>query len=200
MSIAVDVWQDGERLARSNPLPVQPLSSGRRPFTDDPHSIVHQGRRFLIDSATPSFDTSIANNGVLEVVVTPSDGNWPHVVGEFYLNGAGRFSVYELASGAVTGGTALTAVNMKRDSDTVFGGTAVRNPTINMTGSTWLGSVLILGAAGQGSNRSGSSGRSNDEFIMKAEVPMLFRLTNTSGTAVHGCLRIDVYNSVKINA
>lgn len=178
-------------------IAVRAAGSTGFPLADDLHSRIHQGVMFYAGTADAAFNNDIANAASLDLVVTPGSSNWPHVLSYFWLGGAGRLHVYELAAGAVTGGTALTITNNKLDSSKTFDGTALRQPTVNMTNAVLRTSTLILGA-GHGSNLVGSEGSAENEFILQAGVSVLYRLTNESGGTVKGAIGVRLYNHDKI--
>jgi len=183
---------------RSNPLQVQSLSASKKPYADDPHSRIHQGVMFNIDSTGSSTNVVVANNATLDVVIKATGTNYPHISISYRLGGKGRILVYELASNEMsTGGTEIIIVNKKWGSSIVFGGTAWRNPTIDLTGAICKEGCAILGIH-QGQTRSGSAGTFADEIILTPIKPCLIRVLNESGGAVDACLCINAYNASTI--
>jgi hypothetical protein len=178
---------------------VNPLAAGNIRLAADAHTRIHRGEMFSIDTTTPGFDVSVANGASLGVVIMAATGSYPHLTFTVKLGGKGRFLVYELASEAVvSGGTELSASNKKWDSSKVFGGTALRNPTVNLTGATFKEGCSILGVTGPGQTRTGGVASFDQELIITPGRPFYLQVLNESGGAVDACICIDAYNAAQI--
>lgn len=175
-------------------IKVQPLSADGKAHAGTAHDRAHQGVLFRIDSSDATYDAQILNGTSLDMVITATGDNYPHLDIAYRLGGAGRILVYKLDV-APTGGTAITPKNNKWDSATTFGGTVLRNPTVDLTGAELKSACMILGTA-QGNTRTGSAGAFYDEEIVDGIC--LVRLVNNSGGTVTACLCINAYNAGKI--
>jgi hypothetical protein len=163
-----------------------------------PHQRIHDGVMFSVDTVTPTGPFTVAASSNLDLVITATGNNHPHPIITYKLNGPGKVLVYELAEDSVTGGTSAAVTNKKYDSENVFLGTAVINPTINMAGAAFKEGDVILGGPGIGMRMAGSAATFGDEIIMRPNRPLLIRLINDSAEIIAGSISVSIYNAKQI--
>jgi hypothetical protein len=136
---------------------------------------------------THSFASPLANNASIDIVIAFAPNIQPRIAIEGLCVGNAMGYLYEGAT--TTGGTALTDVNLNRNSLIASNAAAVLNPTISSTG-TMLGSFLIIG----GEKKKASGGdMSTASLILKPLTNYLLRLTNVSGAAQAAEMTITWY-------
>ena len=161
------------------------------------HYHAHSGTLFSIDTTTPGFDALIANNASLYLTIQADEGNYPHLAFTIKLEGKGRLLVYELENdAAITGGTEVAVANKKWRSETGFGGTALRNPTVSLVNAIFKEGCIIQGAEGVAHKFSGSQASFDEEVIITPGKPFCLQVLNESGGTVRGCICALAYNSI----
>lgn len=135
-----------------------------------------EGQLFTI-GYTYSFASPLADAANFDIVIAFGSGIQPKVSIEGLCVGNAMGYLYEGAS--TTGGTALTEVNLNRNSTLTSNAAAVLNPVVNSTG-TLLGSFVLIG--GQKKKATGGD-ISTANMIFKPLTNYLLRLTNVSGSA-----------------
>ena len=136
---------------------------------------------------THSFASPLADGASIDVVLAFGPNTEPRVAIEGLCVGNAMGYLYEGTT--TTGGTALTGINLNRNSTNVSNSAAVLNPTISSTG-TLLGSFLIIG----GVKKKASGGdMSTASLVLKPLTNYLLRLTNVSGAAQAAEMTITWY-------
>lgn len=136
---------------------------------------------------THSFASPLADGASIDIVLAFGPGTEPRVAIEGLCVGNAMGYLYEGTT--TTGGTALTGINLNRNSTNVGNAAAVLNPTISSTG-TLLGSFLIIG----GVKKKASGGdMSTTSLVLKPLTNYLLRLTNVSGVAQAAEMTITWY-------
>ena len=134
-----------------------------------------------------SFASPLADGANFDIVIAFGPGIEPRVAIEGLCVGNAMGYLYEGAT--TTGGTALTDVNLNRNSTNVSNAAAVLNPTVTATG-TLLGSYVLIG----GVKKKASGGDiSTASLILKPLTNYLLRLTNVSGSAQAAEMTINWY-------
>lgn len=136
---------------------------------------------------THSFASPLADGASIDIVLAFGPGTEPRVAIEGLCVGNAMGYLYEGAT--TTGGTALTGINLNRNSTNAGNAAAVLNPTVSSTG-TLLGSFLIIG----GVKKKASGGdMSTTSLVLKPLTNYLLRLTNVSGVAQAAEMTITWY-------
>jgi len=124
---------------------------------------------------THSFASPLADGASIDIVIAFGPNIQPRVTIEGLCVGNAMGYLYEGAT--TTGGTALTDVNLNRNSLISSNAAAVLNPTVTATG-TLLGSYVLIG----GVKKKASGGDiSTASLVLKPLTNYLLRLTNVSG-------------------
>lgn len=137
---------------------------------------LHEGLLFTLGYSY-SFAAPLANGANFDIVVAFGPGVKPKVSIEGLCVGNAMGYLYEGAT--TTGGTALTAINLDRNSTNTDNAAAVLNPTVTATG-TLLGSYVLIG--GQKKKATGGD-ISTASLLLKPLTNYLLRMTNVSGAA-----------------
>ena len=134
-----------------------------------------------------SFASPLANGANFDIVIAFGPEIQPRVSIEGLCVGNAMGYLYEGAT--TTGGTALTDVNLNRNSVNVSNAAAVLNPTVTGTG-TLLGSYVLIG----GVKKKATGGEiSTASLILKPLTNYLLRMTNVSGAAQAAEMTITWY-------
>jgi hypothetical protein len=168
-----DTW------SRVYPAKSEPVYAGDIRPVVDAHTRVHMGTMFRAGVLV----ASVANDASINLIITTPEDDWPHIVFHPALDGSADFAVFE--SPTFTEGTPVTAYNLKRTSNNVWGGTVVHTPTISNDG-TMLMQCHISG--GTGPHAGGGSNGFDEEWVLKASTSYLIRLTNRTGNSKRGSL------------
>lgn len=140
---------------------------------DTLHRRVHEGQSF----EAVAYAASVANGGVLEVLVTP--GAVLHARFEAQIVGDASFELFENPS--ASGGTPVPVQNVNRMSSKVAATAVVSGPSVSDAGTRIAGPHYFPGGSG-GAARGFEFGFYS-ERILRADMPYLARLTNQSGQA-----------------
>lgn len=163
-------------------------AGGNRPVVDA-HTQIHHGETFTADHVV----ASLANNGVINLIITTPANDWPHLIVNAAIGGDGLLQIYE---GAVfTGGTPVNVVNHKFYSTNVAGETVVHTPTISNDGVNKIDHYI---PGGTGGVAVGGVGGRHEEILLKPATNYLIRLTNVSGQARRAAIDLLWYQSVQI--
>lgn len=150
------------------------------------HTQIHHGGMFTADHVV----TSLANNGVINLVMTTPADDWPHITINAAIGGDGLLQIYE---GTVfTGGTPVTSVNHKFYSANIAGETIVHTPTITNDGTNKIDHYI---PGGTGERAVGGVGGRDEEIILKPSTSYLFRLTNVSGLSRRAAIDLMWYQA-----
>lgn len=137
------------------------------------HAKTHNGDAYSFHTLA----TDVANNGSIDIVILPSVNI--HLVFASAVTASSRGFLYESITYDDQTGTSLTSYNRDRVFGTDDGvATLLQGPDITDTG-TELSADLIPG--GEKNKSIGSTTGSFPEWILKADVPYLIRITNVSG-------------------
>ena len=158
---------DVQQLVGSDkPLPTRVLSTLR----------LDEGRAYATgvvrDSSNP-----LGNGASIDLAIAFASGVTPTILISALCGGDALGSLYEGAT--VTGGTAITAMNMNRNSLSTSQSAILAQPTVSATGNLLLQEILL---GGSGKKASGGDVDSLT-LILKPLTTYLFRLTNTNGTS-----------------
>lgn len=140
------------------------------------HRMIHTGVLYEVGHV----NESIADNGVLELLVTTAADQSAHMRFSAVCGGDARISLFE--NPTITGaGTGLSEVNRNRLSSNAAQTVVTHTPTHSADG-TQLMDHLLPGGSGFFAT-GGASESSFEEFILKANEQYLFRVTNIAGSA-----------------
>lgn len=118
----------------------------------------------------------LAPGASLDLAIAFADGVMPVISISGLCGGDAIGYLYEGAT--VTGGIAVTALNMNRNSTNVSASAALIQPTVTSTG-TMLMKQLLLGGGGK---KAGGDDISSLNAILKPLTTYLFRITNINAT------------------
>ena len=163
------VDRDGQATAVGSelPMPVADISTLR----------AIEGRSYAI-GAINSFASPLAAGASLDIAIAWASGVTPSLSVTGLCAGDAIGFLYEGA--VVTGGLAVTGVNVNRNFSAVASqSAALLNPTVSSTGTTLLEQILMGGTG----KKSGGADMSTPRLVLKPLTTYLFRLTNVNGTA-----------------
>lgn len=157
---------------------------------DTIHHEVHEGEMFHCSHT----GASVSNAASVDVLLVTGAAVETHATWEIFAGGQVTIYLYE-APTVTEGneGTALTAYNMKRDSDNTPDALLYHTPTVGATGSTALVNGRILPGGTNPTTRVGGGIRSGAEWILAPDTLYLLRVTNTSGGTIAINLVLEWY-------
>lgn len=145
-----------------------------------------EGHVFSIGYTYP-FSAKLADTANFDIAIAFAAGTQPKVTIEGLCVGNAMGYLYEGAT--TSGGTALTEVNLNRNSTTTSNGAAVLNPTVSATG-TLLGSYVLIGGV---KKKATGGDLASVSMLLKPLTTYLLRLTNVSGSAQAAEMTITWY-------
>lgn len=156
------------------------------------HQESHAGHKFVASART----TDLSANPLHFVFTTPDSDHRMHLVIRAYSAGAAVMRFVEGPSGGVSGGSAVTPINRRRDSALTSGTTGFTQGATAPTGGMTLDEI-DSGVDALGPGGSGGSEEDRDEWILdrNTQYSVLF----TSSEAVTGNLRLDWYEHADRN-
>lgn len=161
--------RDGQATAMGSELPM--------PIADISTLRTIEGRSYAI-GVVNSFASPLAAGSSIDIAIAWASGVTPFLSVTGLCAGNAMGFLYEGA--VVTGGTAVTGVNVNRNFSAVASeSAALLNPTVSSTGTTLLEQILIGGTG----KKSGGADMSTPRLVLKPLTTYLFRLTNVNGTA-----------------
>lgn len=152
-----------------------------------PHHEIHEGTMFHVSY----IDTTLANSGTIEFVLTIGTPKEAHLTFGGSCGGNATIFLYENPTGVATA-TSMDVRNMNRivgDSGNQV--TVDRDPASIGGDGTEIDSVLIPG--GTGGNATGGTSASREEWPLKPGNTYLVRLTNIAGSAKAAELAVTFY-------
>ena len=159
---------------------VQTVSSDYAfPIKDITHIRTHEGKMYAFSHLVPDV-SPIADNASLSILISVG-ANEANIVFAASVGGACEIIMTE---GVTTSsdGTALSVLNMNRNSVNTSTLTAFHTP-VSPTGGTTLTSGFFL-EGGTGPHASGGGTDFDREWILKANTKYLIVITNRSGAAI----------------
>lgn len=182
------------------------LSANGRPIAPDPHSVIHDGRMFSIDTTKPGLNFEVPANGTFDLLIVAGENNWPHFEFAYRFGALGTLVVYEFEPDHIpTGGEDIPAENKKWDSPQEFKGYARRwihtqgEKTAFVNNAIWKEGCIILGSD-HPQRPVGSPGEFSDELIVPEHHGLLIRLENRTSSTPDACICGRVYNAPKIES
>ena len=146
------------------------------PTTSSLGANLMEGNSYTLGYTYP-FSAGLANNANFDIAIAFGAGIEPKLSVEGLCVGNALGYMYEGAT--VTGGTALTSINLNRPSTNTSNSAALLNPTVSSTG-TLLGTYILIG----GSKKKATGGDVlSASLILKPLTTYLLRMTNVSGSA-----------------
>lgn len=130
-----------------------------------------EGRTFSI-GAVRNFDNKLPAGSSLDIAVAWASGVVPRLTVSGLCGGDAVGYLYEGAT--VTGGTAITAINLRRDFTNTSESAALLEPTVTNTGTLVLEQILLGGVGKKAGGAEGTTGR----MYLKPLTTYLFRITN----------------------
>lgn len=152
---------------------------------DYPHQKTHEGRYF----SGGYYDSSVANNGTLDILIQSSSSQYMHTKFSAVSSGNATVQIYE-GTTVSAAGTGVTMTNHNRASSKVFSGTVTHTPTVTGVGTQVNGTGFIAGGPGGG---EGGDFDFSNEFILNISTNYLFRITNVSGSSAKISASIQGY-------
>lgn len=183
MTTPIDVDRESDRtVARLVALTQQTRNDGQRAISvfdplvtiDIKDQNLRDGLTFYVYAASLTGNL-LANNGTIDIIVTPNPGVNVCMNATFQCGGDAEFYVHENVTD-ITGGTLFVPINRNRRSTNTSQVGVLIQPTATLNGVIY--EEVIIG--GGGGNASGGSVDGID-FILKPDVSYLFRLKNVSG-------------------
>jgi len=145
-----------------------------------------EGNSYTLGYTYP-FSAGLANNTNFDIAIAFGAGVEPKLNVEGLCVGNAMGYMYEGAT--VTGGTALTSINLNRQSTNTSNSAALLNPTVSSTG-TLLGTYILIG----GVKKKASGGDiSSASLILKPLTTYLLRMRNVSGSTQAAQMEITWY-------
>lgn len=143
---------------------------------DTLHHEVHEGEMFHA-----AHTASVANGANLDFQLTTGAKD-VHSAWEVFAGGQVTVSLFEAPT--TSGGTAVAAYNMHRDSPNTPQSAVVHTPTVSDTGSVALVNGRILPGGTSPTTRVGGGIRAGTEWILKPNTKYLLRVNNSSGGTI----------------
>jgi hypothetical protein len=143
---------------------------------DSEHHEVHDGAAYKLGARS----SDISATPVHLSFTTPDSIELQHLVADAYAVDAALLTITEAPTGGVTGGTAVTPINRRRDSTNTSGITGALSGATAPTGGTVF-PVEDLGAAAFGPGGIPGASRDAREWVLKPDTLYSFRLTGASG-------------------
>ena len=120
----------------------------------------------------------VAISGTLNLVtVVPADAGEIHFFPSVECENEAEVALYEAPTNAPTGGSSVTPRNANRQSSTVSLLTVTADATIDLTGATILGKIVV------GARRSTGGANSGTAFILKEDTTYIQVVTNQGSAA-----------------
>ena len=159
--------QDGaQQLAGSEkPLPTRVLSTLR----------LDEGRAYAA-GIVRSIGNPLTAGASIDLAIAFASGVTPTILISGLCGGDAEGYLYEGAT--VTGGTAITAMNMNRNSLSTSQSAILAQPTVSATGNLLVQQLLL----GGGGKKASGGDIDSLTIILKPLTTYLFRLTNINGT------------------
>lgn len=145
-----------------------------------------EGHVFSLGYTYP-FSAKLADTANFDIAIAFAAGVQPKVTIEGLCVGNAMGYMYEGAT--TSGGTALTEVNLNRNSTTASNGAAVLNPSVSATG-TLLGQYVLVGGV---KKKATGGDLSSVSMLLKPLTTYLLRMTNVSGAAQAAEMTITWY-------
>ena len=152
-------------------------TTGAALIMDTVHHEVHEGEMFHAAYT----NSSVANGANLDLQLT-TGAKEAHTTWEVFAGGQVTVSLYEAPT--TSGGTAVTAYNLKRSSTNTPTGAVAHTPTVTATGTVTLVNGRILPGGNSPQTRVGGGIRSGAEWILKPATKYLMRVNNSSGSTI----------------
>lgn len=156
---------------------------------DYAHHEIHAGKSFCMSQTTN--DLGGETGDLIQIYWTTADSaEMMHMLFTAKASGEVLFEFREAPTGGATGGSPITPINHRRDSNNVsnvqsaFGGGTIA------TGGTLLHSEY-MGATGFFSSQAGDDSRGRNEFILAPNTKYAIYITDTS--AINATLTLDWY-------
>lgn len=167
------------------PLLVDEIT-GALAVIETPHHEVHEGEMW---HGEHSF-ASIANGANADIRLRTGADEF-HVVAVVTVTGQATLTVYEGAN--ISAGTAITVYNKRRITAGVAPIIMTFTPTVTATGSTSIIPGRLIPGGSTPQTRVGANERRDVEWIFKPNTEYLFRVNNSSGTAIIVTISIEGY-------
>lgn len=138
------------------------------------HHLVHHEKMF-----SSSHNNTVNAGETVALHITTPASERTHIIFEIDVNNAGTILFRE--GDTITGGSAVTADNMNRESSESYGGTVKKDATVSVAGTTLR--TRIIGSSSP-STKIGGNSRQNTEWILKPSTTytIIFTATNNATT------------------
>jgi hypothetical protein len=162
-------------------LPEWDAPSGASIFIDSAHHEIHEGKTFSVEGSS-----TVTSGQIVEFILkTPDTTEWTHLTFDYSSNVADfAFIAYEGVTVLTTGSTAITPLNMDRNSSNTSSLGIWRSSGTATTSSTIVYGPYTIGASGNPQQRLGGTQSHQSEKILKQNTWYVFRFTNGTTTQV----------------
>lgn len=159
--VYADINNEGVVVGSELPLPTADIVALR----------AFEGRTFSL-GVVRNFDNKLPAGSSLDLAVAWAEGVVPRITISGLCGGDAIGQLYEGAS--VTGGTAITALNLRRDFTNTSQSAALLQPTVNSLGTLLIEQILLGGVGKKAGGAENTSGR----IYLKPLTTYLFRIIN----------------------
>lgn len=168
-------------------VPAMDSSSHSQLVLDSPHHHVHDALAYKLKAKSSDLSTTPVHLSF----TTPNTTTRFHMLAEAAAGGAANFSIVEGPSGGVTGGSAATPLNRRRDSSNVSSGSNFLTGATAPTGGTTLEDEDFGITGGFFTASQAGAARDEEEWVLKPNTTYSFRLT--AATAIEGSIKLSWY-------
>lgn len=157
------------------------------PVADINHVRLHEAKAFTSFKLYPP-SAGLAQNANLDMVITTPVGVNPHILLNAQCDQNAILYFYEDVT-VNSGGTLFVPVNRNRTSTIVSGCGVLINPTLTINNGVIFEEYLSAGE----SKKASGTGVGSLEFVLKANMSYLFRLTNVGSAAAATFMSLEWY-------
>lgn len=168
-------------------VPLMDSSSHSQLVIESPHHHVHDELAYKLSGKSSDLSTTPVHLSF----TTPNTSVRFHMLAKASAGGAATFTITEGPTGGVTGGSAATPLNRRRDSANTSAGTNFLTGATAPTGGTVLDDPDFGIAGGFFTASQAGESRDEAEWVLKPNTTYSFRLT--SATAVAGSVKLSWY-------
>jgi hypothetical protein len=154
------------------------------------HEKIHKGEIYVFGH----YDTSVANNGNLDILFKTGASLRSDIIVNIASTGDAEVRIYE-APTTSGDGTPLTPRNKNRYTTDTVTFSVFHTPTVDVVGTELINQFV---AGGSGGIKIGASTEERDEWVFKHGVNYLLRATNISGLSAKINVVASVYEASNI--
>lgn len=157
------------------------------PIADINHVRLHEGKAFSAYALYPP-SAPLAQNTSVNIVITTPVGVNPHIILQANCDQNAIIYFYEDVT-VNSGGTLFVPINRNRVSTNVSGSGILINPTLTINNGVIFEEYLSAGD----SKKAAGAGAYSFEYVLKANMSYLFRLTNVGSAAAATFMSLEWY-------